>query len=162
MSTRKICGAAIGMAVIFAITRFIQIPIPLGYLCIGNAVSLLLCIIIPSPYGVLQAALGSSLADLTSYPVYFVPTLIIKALMPLVFYCIIRGRTERRSVYLIAMGIATLIPLAGYTFTGMLIYGGVAAGLVQLPGLAVEYIINFVIFALLLRPVLKMRKGMEL
>ena len=52
-------------------------------------------------YGVAAGAIGSALADLTSYPAYTLPTLIIKS----------------------------LIPLFGYTLTGGILYGNMLTGL---------------------------------
>lgn len=41
MKTKAICTAAVATALIFAVTRFIQIPIPLGYFNVGNTIILL-------------------------------------------------------------------------------------------------------------------------
>lgn len=145
--TKYICLTAIFAALTFAVTRFIQIPIPLGYFNIGNSVILTFCCIIPMPYGIIVGSIGSALADLLSYPVYTIPTLIIKALMPLVFYLIMKAKFIKpfpRKI--IAFSISTLIPLAGYTVVGGFLYGGLIAGLAQLPGLALEYAANIVIF----------------
>ena len=42
---RELCLSAVMMAMVFVVTRFIQIPIPLGYFNVGNSVILLFCII---------------------------------------------------------------------------------------------------------------------
>lgn len=68
--------------------------------------------------GVAAGAIGSALADLTSYPAYTLPTLIIKS----------------------------LIPLFGYTLTGGILYGNILTGLAQFPGLLLEYIANAILF----------------
>ena len=144
---KRICVAAVFTALVFIITRFIQIPIPLGYFNIGNSIILLACLLIPMPYGVAVGSLGSALADLTSFPVYALPTLIIKALMPMVFYAIYRSRIKNEHVKgMVAAAISTLIPLVGYTATGMILYGGFYAGLAQAPGLIIEYAANLIIY----------------
>ena len=86
MDVKKLTQCALLAALTFVVTRFIQVPIPLGYFNIGNCMILLGGVLIPSPYGVIAGSLGSALADLTSFPVYTLPTLVIKALMPIVFY----------------------------------------------------------------------------
>ena len=160
-STKHLTAAAVLTALVFAVTRFIQIPIPLGYFNVGNAIILLGCLLIPAPYGIYAGSLGSAFADLTSYPAYTIPTLIIKALMPSVFYLIIRREfSAKRSIT--AFAIATLIPLFGYTFTGALLYGGLLAGLAQFPGLLLEYIANVAIFTALIPIFARIRKVIHL
>lgn len=158
----RICETAMMMAMVFVVTRFIQIPIPLGYFNVGNCVILLFCVLISSPYGVLGGSLGSGLADLTSYPVYTVPTLLIKAAMPIIFYKIAEKFNYKKSGYIIAAAVSTLIPLFGYTITGGIIYGNIITGLAQFPGLFLEYAANLVIFSALLSPVLEMKKKFRL
>ena len=144
--TMLLCRTAALTAIIFAVTRIIQIPIPLGYLNIGNAVILFSCLLLPKTYGIFAGSIGSAIADLTSFPAYTIPTLIIKALMPLVFYLVHGKNKEKKAFRIIAAAIATLIPLVGYTITGMLLYGSFYMGLSQLPGLLVEYAGNLVLF----------------
>ncbi|MCQ2509893.1 MAG: ECF transporter S component [Lachnospiraceae bacterium] len=154
----RICETAMMMALVFVVTRFIQVPIPLGYFNVGNCVILLFCVILPNPYGVIGASVGSAFADLTSYPIYTVPTLLIKALMPILFYVIADRFHNKKKGYSIACAAATLIPLFGYTLTGGLIYGSIYTGLAQFPGLFLEYVANLVIFCVLLSPVMELKK----
>lgn len=158
MNVRKLCEGAILMALVFVVTRFIQIPIPLGYFNVGNSVILLGCLLASPAEGIIAASVGSALADLTSFPVYTLPTLIIKAIMPLIYYLITKKKPEDKKLNLVAVAVSTLVPLFGYTLTGMILYGGFAAGIAQFPGLFIEYIANIVIFALLMNPILKVKK----
>lgn len=158
MNVRKLCEGAILMALVFVVTRFIQIPIPLGYFNVGNSVILLGCLLASPVEGIIAASVGSALADLTSFPVYTLPTLIIKAIMPLLYYIITKKKPEDKKLNLVAVAVSTLVPLFGYTLTGMILYGGFAAGIAQFPGLFIEYIANIVIFALLMNPILKVKK----
>ena len=150
---RELCLSAVMMAMVFVVTRFIQIPIPLGYFNVGNSVILLFCIIITGPKGIIASAVGSALADLVSYPVYTLPTLIIKAIMPWLFYLITKRLNGKKFAVVIAAAVSTLIPLFGYTITGMILYGSVATGIAQFPGLVLEYIANLVIISVLYKPV---------
>jgi len=153
--TKNICYAAVALASVFVVTRFIQIPIPLGYFNIGNTVILAFCMLLPTPYGIAAASLGSALADLTSYPVYTLPTLIIKALFPLIFYVIVKKNPASAKRQLVAAAVSTLIPLFGYTITGAIIYGSFYTGLAQFPGLFLEYVANFILFTVLRRYISK-------
>ena len=155
--TYKLCLTAIFTALTFVITRFIQIPIPLGYFNIGNCIILLACSMLPSPSGLVIGSVGSALADLTSYPVYTIPTLIIKFLMPLIYYRICRTNIAKSHTHIVAAAIATLIPLFGYTAVGCIIYSGFYAGLAQFPGLLLEYAANLIIFTVLYRPITRIK-----
>lgn len=146
------------MALVFVVTRFIQIPIPFGYFNVGNSVILLFCLLVSKRGGILAGSLGSALADLTSYPIYTIPTLIIKALMPWVFYIICNKFKDKKLVAVIAVAIATLIPLFGYTLVGCFLSETFFTGLAQFPGLFLEYIANLVIFTILFQPVKGLRK----
>lgn len=161
----RICETAMMMALVFVVTRFIQIPIPLGYFNVGNCVILLFCILLPSPYGVIGGSVGSALADLTSYPVYTLPTLLIKAAMPIVFYMIAKRMKGKKAGFSIAAAVSTLIPLFGYTLTGGIIYGNIITGLAQFPGLLLEYAANLIIFSVLSSQVVRISRklpGMSL
>lgn len=145
-----ICLTAVFAALVCIVTLFIQIPIPLGYFNIGNCIILTFCCLLPAPYGIILGGMGSALADLLSYPVWAVPTLIIKALMPLLFYTMRKLPIKNRYVSTLVAGIVSmLIPFVGYTFVGAILYGSLAAGLSQIPGLALEYVANVVLFAIL-------------
>ncbi len=159
MKTKVMCAAALLTALIFLITRIIQIPIPLGYINIGNAVIMLSCILLPYPYGIFAAALGSALADLTSYPVFTLPTILIKALMCLIFYILVKKsvRPESRSVFP-AGAFAMLIPVAGYAFACGFIYGSFHIGIVQIPLNFLEYGLNMAVFAVFFNSFLKLKK----
>lgn len=147
MNTKNLCYTAVFTALVFIITRFIQIPIPLGYFNVANCFILIFCCLLPMPYGIVAGSLGSALADLLSYPVYTIPTLIIKALMPALFYLFIKN--DSRLKVLAGSYLAMLIPLIGYSIVGMILYGGVAAGMAQVPGLVAEFAANCIIFTVM-------------
>lgn len=141
------------LASVFVVTRFIQIPIPLGYFNVGNCVILLFCLILNNRWGIAASGLGSALADLLSFPVYTVPTLIIKTLMPWLFMVLCRRLPKKKYMPVLSAAIATLIPLFGYTITGGMIYGSMITGIAQFPGLLAEYIANLIIFFALFQPI---------
>lgn len=158
-TAKELSVGAVCTALVFVVTRSIQIPIPLGYLNVGNTVILMACMLLPAPLGVFAASVGSALADLTSYPVYTLPTLIIKAAFPLVFYMICRSGAGRKGIRMIAAAVSTIIPLVGYTLTGALIYGSLITGLAQFPGLLVEYVANLILFSVIAVPTARLARA---
>ena len=161
INTKQLTLTALMLAVVFVVTRFIQIPIPLGYFNIGNSFILLFCLLVGNPYGIIAGSLGSALADLTSYPVYTVPTLIIKALMPLVFYLMCTRFKNNKVIVIIAAAVSTLIPLIGYSVTGAFLAHSILEGFAQVPGLALEYAANLIIISALFKPVSKLKKYVQ-
>lgn len=159
VSTKELSIGAVFTALVFVVTRSIQIPIPLGYLNIGNTIILMGCLMLPTSLGVFAGSVGSALADLTSFPVYTLPTLIIKAVFPLLFYMICKRGGRNARTRMIAAAVSTLIPLFGYTITGGIIYGSIITGLAQFPGLLVEYVANLVLFAVVAVPVTRIAKA---
>ncbi|MCQ2422658.1 MAG: ECF transporter S component [Lachnospiraceae bacterium] len=144
---------ALMMAAVFVVTTYIQVPIPLGYFNVGNSVIILFCLFFRHPYAIVASSLGSGLADLLTYPVYTIPTVLIKAAFPLLFFFLLKKLKGRKLSVIIAAAVSTLIPLFGYTLTGAFLYGGLAAGIAQFPGLLLEYAANLVIIAALSEPV---------
>ena len=60
--------AAVFAAMIFALTRFIQIPVPggAGYLHFGDAMIYIVASTLGGPWALLASALGAAIADLSS------------------------------------------------------------------------------------------------
>ena len=79
------CMTAVCMALTCIATMLIQIPIPLGYAHLGDSVILITAYLFGPVVGALAGGIGSAMADiLTGYPVWAVPTLLIKTIMPLI------------------------------------------------------------------------------
>ena len=98
--------------------------------------------------------LGSALADLTSFPEWTVPTLVIKTLMGLLCGLIAgkarSGRPRVRQWRVLFAGLAAVAEMVfGYFTAGSVLYGSVATGLTQVPGLAMEGAVGIVLFYLL-------------
>ena len=82
MDAKQITLAALAIAVVCVSTMVIQIPIPLGYMHLGNCCILLFGVFFSRAIGTLAGGVGSCLADLLSgYPQWILPTLIIKGIM---------------------------------------------------------------------------------
>ena len=148
--TKKLTFTALAIAIIFVLTRFTQIPIPFGYMHFGNVAILLASAYLGTVPALLAAAIGSGLADLTSFPVWVIPTIIIKGGMAFAGASIIG--TKFQPVKLgsprVILGNITQIAIMiiGYFIVGAFLYGGAAASATQLPGLAFEGIAAIVLF----------------
>lgn len=111
-SGRDLVTAALFAAVIALTTAYLfHIPVPTGYIHLGDAFLYLAASLLPLPYAVAAASLGAGLADLLTYPAWALSTLLIKAAVALLFTS--RGETFlcRRNV-LALFGAAVLSPTA--------------------------------------------------
>ncbi|MDO4522093.1 MAG: ECF transporter S component [Eubacteriales bacterium] len=151
MSVQKLCVDALMIALVCITTAVIQIPIPLGYMHLGNVTILAAGVFFGPMTGLLTGGIGSALADLlTGYAVWALPTLIIKSVMGYVIgraaWSVCRNpRFTRVSVLLGSLaGLAVMV--IGYTVFGSLLYGSVAAGLSQVPGLVTESVMGLAVF----------------
>ena len=153
-SASRIALGALCVALVFVSTRVLQFPIPLGYAHPGNALILLSAVYFGPVTGALAGGLGSALADLTSFPEWTLPTLIIKTVMGLLCGLIAgkarSGKARVRQWRVLAACLAAAAEMVfGYFAAGSILYGSAATGLTQVPGLAMEGAVGIVLFYLL-------------
>ena len=151
INAKTITINALAIAIVCISTMFIQIPIPLGYMHLGNCCILLAAIFFGRTTGFIAGGIGSALADLlTGYPQWIIPTLIIKSIMGLVAAVISRdkeGHFKMASVRTMAASIASIaVMVAGYFIAGSVVYGSIITGAAQIPGLSLEGGIGIVLF----------------
>ena len=76
-TAKKLAINALAIALVCVSTMVIQIPIPLGYMHLGNCCILLVSVYFGNMTGMLAGGIGSCLADLLSgYTQWIIPTLI--------------------------------------------------------------------------------------
>ncbi len=150
----KIALNALCITLVFVGTRVLQFPIPLGYAHLGNAIILLVAVYYGPETGAIAGGLGSALADLTSFPEWTLPTLIIKTIMGLIC-ALIAGKPKTATVRWRQMRVfmACVAAIAemvfGYFVFGSILYGSVATGALQIPGLTAEGVIGIALFYVL-------------
>ena len=154
MSAKKICLAAMSVALVCIATMFFKIPIPLGYAHLGNAFILLGCALLGNPYAIMIGGVGSAMADLLGgYGEWILPTLLIKSLMGFVIGFIACPQGTMAKIHSVRMAVACIFGIAimvmGYFLAGSVLYGSLALGIAQIPGLLGEGIIGIVLFYVL-------------
>lgn len=133
--TKKLVSAALLAALICVATFIIKIPSPAtnGYFNLGDCFVLLAGFLLPPVYGALAAGIGSALADvLAGYVQYAPATFIIKALMALSVWLIIRAfRNKHKFISVICAGFVaeTIMVLCYFGYEALILgYGLAAAG----------------------------------
>ncbi len=137
LTTKKIVLTALFMALIVVATMFIRIPLPLGYVNLGDAFILLAVFILDPVCAVIAAGIGSALADLFGYIAYAPGTLIIKTAMALIAYFIYKlmfKLTKKAVIAEIIAGIAGAVIMAfGYFFYEILFFETAAVAILNVP-----------------------------
>ena len=141
-------GLFAAMTALFTAT--LHIPVGNGYIHCGDAVIYLAAATLPMPYAVGASAIGGMAADLLSgYPMYALPTFIIKGLLALVF-SLIGGKRPVDARRLTALAVCGIVSIVGYWITAVILYGGWAAQFWgTVPGNAVQAAGSAVVYAVL-------------
>ena len=158
-NTKNLVFAALLAAVTCVATLVIHIPSPLnGYINLGDCFVLLSGWILGPVYGFLAAGIGSGLADLfLGYAVYAPATFVIKGLVALVAYLLIKafGKINNKTVaYALSGVIAELVMIGGYYVFEGFMYGW-KASLVNIPPNGIQAVAGIVCATLLIAVVNK-------
>lgn len=150
ISTKTLCITAVLAAFVFIMTFVPKIPIPLGYAHLGDAVIYLLVLFIGRREACLAAAIGSAFADLMGgFPIWIIPTLIIKWVMVEAVFWIVRPDVSPCKFLSLRMVVAFLVSSAwmvvSYAAAGAILYSSVASALPMIPGLIGEGLINMAV-----------------
>jgi len=115
---RTLATGSILAAVVFLLTALVRVPIPAGYLHLGDAGVFFAAMLLPAGWAALAAGIGSGLADLIGFPVYTPVTFLIKALAAFVFALLWRQKGARRYLAFLTV----LIIPAGYFLFELLLF----------------------------------------
>ncbi len=121
VDTKKLVLTALFSALTAVATIVVQIPLPFGYVNLGDVFVLLSAFILGSFYCVASAGIGSALADIISgYAIYAPGTFVIKCLMAFVAYIVVKFLKNKIKVVIVPQMIAGVlaeaIMVAGYFF----------------------------------------------
>lgn len=125
---KRLTRSGILGALTLVLTLLVRIPMPLGYLNLGDAGVFLCAMLLPMPYAPLAAATGSMLSDLIGYPQYAPITFVIKGGAVLLYWLLDRAFRGRAKVVSAAIS-SLLIPLGYFCYESILYGAGAVAGL---------------------------------
>lgn len=113
-SIRILTTAGILSAAIFLLTAFVRIPLPAGYLNLGDVGVFLVALLLPFGWAALCAGVGSALADLIGFPLYAPITFAVKGLTALAFGLLWR-KLPGKLRYLAFLAVL-IVPLGYFAF----------------------------------------------
>ena len=147
-STKKLVLAALFASLCCVSTMVIQIPVPTGYVNMGDVFVLLSAWVLGPIYGGAAAGIGSMLADIFSgYAMYALPTLMIKSTMAVVAALLFRAVTKHSkdtNARIISAFIAECIMVAGYYLHTALITGSLVGAMATIPSNGVQAVFALV------------------
>ncbi len=151
---RKMIFAAVLTALITVATAVISIPLPTGYVHLGDGLVLLAGWLLGPIWGTAAAGLGSALADLfLGYALYAPGTFVVKALSAAVCALLVAfvGKTMRNSFVPLCVGsiAAELCMAVGYFLYESLFLGVGAAALASVPGNLMQGLSGVIVFCIL-------------
>ncbi len=145
---RYLVLTAIFAAMVYVLTAFVKIPTHQGYIHVGDGVIYLASALLPMPYAMLSGAIGAGLSDyLSGYPMWILPTVIIKALSVIAF-------THRNTAIVCKRNMFAVIPAAvicigGYYLAAVILYGDWGAALIDIPTNALQSVASAALFLFL-------------
>lgn len=150
-TAKNVTVNALSIALVCIATMAIQIPIPLGYMHLGNTCILLVAALFGPVTGLLAGGIGSALADmLTGYAQWIIPTLIIKSIMGFAIGAIAYKKGNNLHMVSVRTFLGSVagivIMIFGYFAAGAIMNGSIYTGWTQVPGLTLEGVIGMVIF----------------
>ena len=164
LTTKKLVMTALMMALTMVATMFIRIPLPLGYVNLGDVFVLLSVFVLGPVYGTIAAGVGSGLADLFGYITYAPGTLIIKSAMALVawlIYMLLSKATGKEMLGEIVGGIVgALVMATGYFFYEIMFFTTAGVAIVNAPWNLLQGGVGVVLSVIIIR-VLKATKALE-
>lgn len=139
---------AILSAMVYVLTSFVKIPTHQGYIHVGDGIIYLAASLLPLPYAMLTGAIGAGLSDyLSGYPMWVLPTVIIKALSVAAFSSAGQHIICKRNI--IALAPAVICCIGGYYLAAVMLYGDWGAALLDIPTNAIQSAASIAMFVFL-------------
>ena len=145
--------AAVFAAMIFVLTRFIQIPVPggAGYLHFGDAMIYIVASTLGGPWALLASALGAAIADLSSgnAAVYAPISAIVKVLIALPFVFVNKKSEKILTPLTICLTIPSgVITVLGYYLGDLIVnkayaVANIPMNIVQAVGSAIIFAVSY-------------------
>lgn len=138
-------------AALVCVLTMLHIPVGNGYIHVGDSLIYLSSMLLPFPCGLIAGGIGGSLSDLFSgYPVYFLPTLIIKSINSLIVYIVAKRDGKIINVRsVLAVILSGAVTVLGYYLVAVILYGGFGSQLATIPGNIIQAVGSALIFIIL-------------
>lgn len=163
-NTKKLVLTALFTALTMVATLMIRIPLPLGYVNLGDAFILLGVFVLGPVYGGIAAGMGAGLADLFGYPLYAPATFVIKAGMAVAAWFVYKLLAKATKKEMLAQSVGgvcgALVMAVGYFLYEILLFTTVGVAIVNVPWNLLQGVVGTVL-AVAVMKVLRATKVLE-
>lgn len=154
--TKKTTYCALMIAVTFVMTTLIKIPIPNGYIHLGDGAVLLSAYILGPWGGLIAAALGSAGADyFGGFGAYVLPTFLAKGMMAFIFGYYLERYPKTNKLFFLFPAVAVMVTI--YYISEIIMYGSITAPLLNIPFNALQGLVGIVVVLVLYKPLERFR-----
>lgn len=154
--TKKMTYCALMMAVTFVMTTLIKIPIPNGYIHLGDGAVLLSAYILGPWGGLVAAALGSAGADyFGGFGAYVLPTFLAKGTMAFIFGYFMERYPKTNKLFFLFPAIAAMVTI--YYISEIIMYGNVTTPLIDIPFNCLQGLVGVIVALVLYKPLERFR-----
>lgn len=148
LNIKKLTMSAMFAALICVATMFFMIPLPgHGYANMGDCFVIISGIVLGPAYGLMAAGVGSALSDLfLGYAIYAPATFIIKGLMAIIAYFILKNLKDKNShlAVIVSALAAEIVMILGYFLFEIPLYG-IETAIVDIAGNSIQGAVGAVI-----------------
>lgn len=156
MDIKKLVRIAVLTALACVLTIFPKVPIGGGYVHFGDCIIYITAIVLGPVPGAIVGAIGHSLADfLSGYPIFVLPTLIIKGIMGFVIGKIVYKHISVGRYALAA--IAALVIVTGGYFAAEVPLMGMETALISLMSSPLQWAMSMLASAVIIPILIKNR-----
>lgn len=154
--TKKLTYTALMMALTFVMTSLVKIPIPNGYIHLGDGAVLLSAYILGPWGGLIAAGIGSASADyFGGFGAYVLPTFIAKGLMAFIFGYLMKRFPDKNILFFLFPAIVAMTVI--YYLSETIMYGNLVGPLLNIPFNALQGLVGIVIITILHKPLERFR-----
>ncbi|MDD2414510.1 MAG: ECF transporter S component [Eubacteriaceae bacterium] len=157
LSTKKACYTALMIAVTFIMIMIVRIPIPNGYIHLGDCAVFLSGYILGPVFGPLAAMIGAASADYFSgFTAYVIPTLIAKGAMAWLTAWALNRDLERK-IRIGIMVFSSVVMALIYYISEIIMYGNAYSPLINIPFNFAQAMVGMAVALLLFKPLERFR-----
>lgn len=157
MNTKKFVRTAMLTALACVLTIVPKVPVGAGYVHFGDCIIYVAAMLLGPASGAVVGAIGHSLADLISgFPIFCIPTLIIKGIMGFIIGKIVYKHADAKH-FMIA-GISAFVIVTGGYFVAEIPLVGYETALISLVSSPIQWAMSMLASAVIMPILLKNRK----
>ena len=153
--TKKLAFTALMTAFTMLATLLIRIPLPLGYVHLGDGFVFLSVFLLGPLWGTIASGVGSGLADVFGYITYAPATLLVKSLMAICAWFVYHALKKlfKKPLFseIIAGAVGSVVMAFGYFLFESFLYATVGVAIVNVPWNILQGVVGILVSTAIMR-----------